>query len=71
MDGRRWLTSGHDDLGALTARLAEPDGEADRLAIVTRALEDDLAVVDPAWREESTTEVRPDTFVVVLVPADA
>jgi hypothetical protein len=70
MDGRRWLTSGHDDLDEITSRLAEPAGQAGRIALVTRALEDDLALVHPAWREESTTEVRPDTYVVVLVPVD-
>jgi hypothetical protein len=66
MDGRRWMSAGRDDLAGLTERLAEPDGEAARIALVTRTLEDDLARIDPAWREESTTEVRPDTFVVVL-----
>lgn len=66
MDGRRWMSAGTDDLPVLTGGLAEPEGEAARIALVTRNLEGDLAEVDPAWHEEATTEVRPETFVVVL-----
>ena len=66
MDGRRWLSAGIDDLPSVTARLAEPEGQAGSIALVTRNLEDDLAALDPAWEVASTTEVRPETFVVVL-----